>query len=826
LDEGFSSKNCVRKFLRALHPKWHAKVTAIEKSKDLTTLSLDELIGNLKVYKEVIKKDFETVKSKREQSRYIALKARKESSDDDSSTSDSEAEEYAMAVRDFKKFFKRRGRFVKQPHKERKSFQRNKDDKNDKGERKCFKCGDPNHLIGECPKLSRYQNQKAFVGGFWSDSGEDKEEKTKDEKCLNCVRKFLKAIHPKWRAKVTATEESKNLTTLSLDKLIGNLKVYQEVIKKDFETVKSKREQSRSIALKARKESSDDDSSTSDSEAEEYAMAVRDFNKFFKRRGRFVRQPHKERKSFQRNKDDKNDKVERKCFKCGDPNHLIGECPKLSRFQNQKAFVGGFWSENNEDEEEKTKDEKCLLVKASNEVLFETEYFSDDQSSLDENDLDSEYSRLCKIGLKVMVKNKTLKQAKIELENEALEFKDKLSRLEKVHAVEVTDDSPAVPEHTTVETPTNMSPENKAHFLAEKEAIHLILTGIGYEIYSTVDACQTAQEMWEAIEGYNKVNIQFLQQLQPEWSRFVTIVKQQHKLDEVLYHKLFDILKQYQNEVNELHAEKLARNANQLALVATAEASQDPFYQSSRSHISQAPSPKPSIPSRSHTTTRHKGKEIAKPITPPSEIASEEDIDLEQAQRDKDMQKNLALIAKYFKKIYKPTNNNNNNLRTSSNSKNKNVDTTPRFKNDNQSGKFGNQRTINVAAARENVGSQYDWLVDTDEEVDEQELEAHYSYMAKIQEVPTADSCTDSEPVEQIQNETGYNVFANHLQHSEQSESVSNTCLVETDDTNVIPDSPDMCEDDIKNKQNDVESDDERVALANLIANLKLDVDE
>ncbi|GJW14636.1 hypothetical protein Tco_0018769 [Tanacetum coccineum] len=52
LDEGFSSKNCVRKFLRALHPKWRAKVTAIEESKNLTTLPLDELIGNLKVYEE------------------------------------------------------------------------------------------------------------------------------------------------------------------------------------------------------------------------------------------------------------------------------------------------------------------------------------------------------------------------------------------------------------------------------------------------------------------------------------------------------------------------------------------------------------------------------------------------------------------------------------------------------------------------------------------------------------------------------------------------------------------------------------------------------
>ncbi|GJS07028.1 ribosomal protein L7Ae/L30e/S12e/Gadd45 [Tanacetum coccineum] len=162
-------------------------------------------------------------------------------------------------------------------------------------------------------------------------------------------------------------------------------------------------------------------------EDEEYVNAVRDFKKFFKRRGRFVRQPHEERKSFQRNKDNKNGKGERKCFKCGDPNHLIGECPKLSKYQNQNAFVGGSWSDSDEDEDEKIMAENRLMAKASNEVLSETEYFSDDQSSLDENDLDNEYSRLCKIGLKVMAKNKTLKQAKIELENEALKLKDKLS---------------------------------------------------------------------------------------------------------------------------------------------------------------------------------------------------------------------------------------------------------------------------------------------------------------------------------------------------------------------------------------------------------------
>ncbi|GKB05622.1 hypothetical protein Tco_0833817 [Tanacetum coccineum] len=432
-----------------------------------------------------------------------------------------------------------------------------------------------------------------------------------------------------------------------------------------------------------------------------------------------------------------------------------------------------------------------------------------------------------------------------------------------IPVVPATENSLEVPKQTTVETILIMSPEKKDHYESEKEAIHLILTGIGDEIYSTVDACKTAHEMWEAIERLQQgeslniqdvkknlfwefgkftshdgetiesyytrfyklmnemiinnltvdkmqVKVQFLQQLQPEWSRFVTIVKQQHKLDEVSYHKLFGILKQYQKEVNELRAERMAKNANLLEL-------------------------------------------MAKPITPPSESASEEDSDPKQAQKDKEMQKNLALIAKYFKKIYKPT---NNNLRTSSNTKNKNVDTTPRYKNDNQTGQFRNQRTMTVAEARDTEcrkpkrvkdstyhkekmllckqaekgvqlqAEQSDWLADTDEEIDEQELEAHYSYMAKIQEVPNADSGTDSEPLEHVQYDTGYNVFANEIQHSEQFESISNKCVVETVDSNVILDSSDMCDNDIQNDQNVVECDDERVALANLIANLKLDVDE
>ncbi|GJS96066.1 retrovirus-related pol polyprotein from transposon TNT 1-94 [Tanacetum coccineum] len=183
LDEGYSSKNYVRKCFRDLHPKWREKVTKIEETKDLTSLSLDELIENLKVHEIIIKKDSELVKAKGER-KSLALKAKKESSDEECSTSRSEDEEYAMAVRDFKKFFKRRGRFVRQPRSDKKTFQRSQDDKNGKSERKYFRCGDPNHLIGECPKPPKDKNQRALVRGSRSDSDEEDDEKVKYKTCL------------------------------------------------------------------------------------------------------------------------------------------------------------------------------------------------------------------------------------------------------------------------------------------------------------------------------------------------------------------------------------------------------------------------------------------------------------------------------------------------------------------------------------------------------------------------------------------------------------------------------------------------------------------
>ena len=191
----------------------------------------------------------------------------------------------------------------------------------------------------------------------------------------NFVRKFLRALHPKWRAKVTAIEESKDLSSMSLDELIGNLKVHEMVMEKDSEIVKGNKEKVKSIALKARVQSSDDDESSSDSDDEEYAMAVRYFKKFFRRRRKFVRQPKDEKKTFRKDRDDRKGKVESKCFRCGETSHLIGECPKPPKRKSQQAFVSGAWSDYEEDDDESKNDDIVLMAHNSNEVLYDSSYY-------------------------------------------------------------------------------------------------------------------------------------------------------------------------------------------------------------------------------------------------------------------------------------------------------------------------------------------------------------------------------------------------------------------------------------------------------------------
>nr|GEW26962.1 U4/U6 small nuclear ribonucleoprotein Prp31 homolog [Tanacetum cinerariifolium] len=179
-----------------------------------------------------------------------------------------------------------------------------------------------------------------------------------------------------------------------------------------------------------------------------------------------------------------------------------------------------------------------------------------------------------------------------------------------------------------------------------------VAKGIDNDIYSIVDAFQNACEMWKAIK-----------RLKQEWQRFVTLVKQSQELKTVSYHKLYDILKQHHNEVNKIRAERLARTANPLALVAQ----QQPVYhpQNHPNHYTQNSSTR-SQP----TATRSREKEIDKLV---------------------------ALISLSFKKIYKPT---NNNLKTSSNTNRANQDNSPRI---NKGTGYDNQKVVNVAGARENV---------------------------------------------------------------------------------------------------------------------------
>ncbi|GJT52519.1 zf-CCHC domain-containing protein [Tanacetum coccineum] len=143
---------------------------------DIITSSRRCLLEYSKCYMKWACKRIRNLKEKRKWFKSIALKAKKEFSDDETWTSESDDEEYAMAVRNFKKFFRRKGRFVRQLREEKKSF-RQRDDKKGKSDKKCFRCDDSNHLIGDCPKPPRNKDQKAFVRGCWSDSENEVEDK-------------------------------------------------------------------------------------------------------------------------------------------------------------------------------------------------------------------------------------------------------------------------------------------------------------------------------------------------------------------------------------------------------------------------------------------------------------------------------------------------------------------------------------------------------------------------------------------------------------------------------------------------------------------------
>nr|GEV31723.1 hypothetical protein [Tanacetum cinerariifolium] len=296
-----------------------------------------------------------------------------------------------------------------------------------------------------------------------------------------------------------------------------------------------------------------------------------------------------------------------------------------------------------------------------------------------------------------------------------------------------TDESTAVPKLIIPKTFSNITPEDKAHYDAEKEAIHLLLIGIRMKFTQLLMLARQLMICGSPLKCYNKYP--------------------------------------------------------------------DTYNQAPKPHRTYAPPAKTSPSTKTYATTRHKGKEIAKPITPSFESASKEDNDPEQLRGSQVVQQtgiqcfNCKEFRHFAKEYSKPK----------------------RAKDYT----YHKEKMLLCKQPEKGVplqAQQADWLEDTDEEIDEQELEAHYSFMEKIHEVLHVELGSDAEPLEKVQYASEYNVFANERQHYVQPESINNTCVVEKVDSNVIPDSSYMCDNNNQADQNAKECHDERVVLANLIA--------
>ncbi|GKE16861.1 zf-CCHC domain-containing protein [Tanacetum coccineum] len=191
-------------------------------------------------------------------------------------------------------------------------------------------------------------------------------------------------------------KESKDLPSLALDELIGNIEVHEVVMENYSKIYKGKKERVKSIALKAKKESTDDETSTSGSDDEEYVMAVRNFK--ISLQGRVDSLENHERKRSHSDKGViKKGKSDRKCFRCGDLNHLIGKCPKPLPNKDQRAFAWGAWRDSENEPEDKTNKETYLMAQSTNEVTLDSSYFSDDASSLNDDSMQIEYNNLREI---------------------------------------------------------------------------------------------------------------------------------------------------------------------------------------------------------------------------------------------------------------------------------------------------------------------------------------------------------------------------------------------------------------------------------------------
>nr|GEX04901.1 uncharacterized mitochondrial protein AtMg00810-like [Tanacetum cinerariifolium] len=330
-----------------------------------------------------------------------------------------------------------------------------------------------------------------------------------------------------------------------------------------------------------------------------------------------------------------------------------------------------------------------------------------------------------------------------------------------------------------MKTYKNVSQDIRDQLNAEAEVVQIILTGIDNDIYSTVDACPNACEMWKAIERLKQgesINVQDLEtNLYWEFRKFTS---QSGESLESYYSRFYKMM----NELIRNQCDVTNHQVNVQFLLQL-----QPEWQRSQ-----------------QAATRNRGKVIVNSPQPiydqePSLVAEDDEMS-----KDKEIDKRMALISLSFKKIYKPT---KNNLQTSSNTNRANQGNYPRI---NRSTGYENQRIGNVVGARETI-EQVDSRDDIDDESKDQELEAHYMYMAQLQEVsPDAANSRpifDSELVQKVSTNDHYNVFAIESEHPEQSKFVHHTYSIEQDEHNMIIDSLDISYDREQIDQNDDDND-------------------
>nr|GEY86134.1 hypothetical protein [Tanacetum cinerariifolium] len=381
----------------------------------------------------------------------------------------------------------------------------------------------------------------------------------------------------------------------------------------------------------------------------------------------------------------------------------------------------------------------------------------------------------------------------------------------------ISEGSSVTTTETYMETYKNVSQDIRDQLNAKTEAVQIILIGIDNDIYSTVDACPNACEMWKAIERLKQgepINVQDLEaNLYLEFGKFTS---RDGESLESYYSRFYKMMNElHQNEVNELRAERIARTTNPLALVAQQKLAYHPqnhstYYTQNSSTRSQ------------QAATRNRGKSIVNSPQPiydqESSMVDEDD----EMSKDKEIDKLMALISlsiqcyncKEFRHVARKCQK-------------------PKRAKDAAYHKEKMLLCKQEEAGFQLNAEQAGWRDDTDDEPNDQELEAHYMYVAQLQEV-TPDAADnsgpifDTKPLQKVPNNDNYNVFAIENEHPEQSKSVHDTYSIKQDKHNVIIDSLDMSYDREQLDQNDDDDDlaNERELLVSLIEKLKCEIDD